>query len=83
MKEKRKKITIFNYLFNLSILILGIFLLIFKINIFAGIWYTIQGALFLILIRLSEIWFRKRIEEINKIFKKAKEKINKWYEENE
>ncbi|KKL48404.1 hypothetical protein LCGC14_2325880 [marine sediment metagenome] len=80
MKEKRKGITIFNYLFNLSILILGIFLLIFKINIFAGIWYTIQGALFLILIRLSEIWFRKRIEEIDKNFEEMIKRLEKRWE---
>ena len=64
------KHTIFNYFFNLSILIAGIILLITKISIFLGIAWICIGSVMILLVRLTEIHFKKEKKRIDELFKK-------------
>ncbi len=76
-EEKRSNLTIFNYIFNLIILIIGLFFVILKINLYLGILYIFQGILIIILVRIVEIQFRKRRKELDEQFEKIKRMLDK------
>lgn len=69
------KQTIFNYIFNSSILIAGIILLATGVNLLLGLLWIFIGILMLILTRTIEIHFKKEKERIDEFFRKLKEDL--------
>lgn len=69
------KQTIFNYILNSSILIAGIVLLITGINLLLGVLWICIGILMLILMRLTEIRFKKHKKRMDEFFRKLKEDL--------
>ena len=75
------KIVIFNYGYNIILTIIGLILLITRINIFLGIMWTSIGIVIIVLQRKVVINYKKQMKETKEFFEKIKKRIEEWEKE--